>query len=185
MKAMRIFALIVLVLVVITTVYGLSLSRTVHVEQRIIVRAPVEAIYPQIANLDNWTHWSPWLGNSQAVSPQTSGPEGRVGYQISWTTENEPDISNRLVISEIQTNRLVRTRLEMGNADTAHTCLTLSESNGERTEITWTFDTDLGMNPMGRFFGPMFSKMIANDFESGLSALKSIVETGQPDTPAR
>ena len=40
-------------------------------------------------------------------------------------------------------------------------------------------DTDMGKNPIGKFFGLMMDKMVGPDFERGLNNLKSLCEGKQ------
>ena len=44
------------------------------------------------------------------------------------------------------------------------------------TEVTWGFETDLGMNPVGRWMGLMMDSWIGADYEAGLARLKALVE---------
>jgi len=48
---------------------------------------------------------------------------------------------------------------------------------GQGTKVVWGFDTDLGSNPVSRYFGLMFDKMVGGDFERGLAGLKKYVES--------
>ena len=49
--------------------------------------------------------------------------------------------------------------------------------DGNFTRVVWGFNTDLGMNPVNRYFGLMFDKMIGADYERGLAGLKTLVES--------
>lgn len=44
---------------------------------------------------------------------------------------------------------------------------------------TWGFDTDLGMNPIARYFGLVMDSMLGADYEKGLAKLKQVCEAAQ------
>jgi effector-binding domain-containing protein len=44
------------------------------------------------------------------------------------------------------------------------------------TRVTWTFDTDLGAGPVGRYFGLILDGTLGKDYEKGLARLKTVVE---------
>jgi hypothetical protein len=48
------------------------------------------------------------------------------------------------------------------------------EIDSNSTEVTWSMETDLGYNPIARYFGLFFDKMIGDDFEKGLDNLNTI-----------
>ena len=47
---------------------------------------------------------------------------------------------------------------------------------GAGTKVSWSMDVDLGMNPIGRYFGLGFDAMIGKDFDKGLALLKTFAE---------
>ncbi len=49
-------------------------------------------------------------------------------------------------------------------------------AKGDSTQVVWSFDGDMGMNPIARYMGLMIEKMLAPDYEKGLKNLKEIVE---------
>jgi hypothetical protein len=52
------------------------------------------------------------------------------------------------------------------------------------TRVTWGFDSDLGFNPIARYFGMMADDVIGPDYEKGLARLKAIAETPAPAVAA-
>ena len=45
---------------------------------------------------------------------------------------------------------------------------------GDKTQVDWVFENDLGANPLGRAFGPLMKKMITTDFKNGLIQLETL-----------
>ena len=69
----------------------------------------------------------------------------------------------------------VETALDFGDQGTATATFDL-EPEGSETKVTWGFSTDLGFNPVARYFGLMFDSWIGADYEAGLANLKALVE---------
>ena len=51
------------------------------------------------------------------------------------------------------------------------------EPSGTGSKVTWDFSSDLGFNPVLRYFGLGFDKMVGPDYEAGLAKLKAVAET--------
>ena len=51
------------------------------------------------------------------------------------------------------------------------------EPAGAGTKVTWGLDTDLGFNPIARYFGMMMDGMVGPDYEKGLARLKAVAES--------
>jgi carbon monoxide dehydrogenase subunit G len=66
----------------------------------------------------------------------------------------------------------------MGPADAAFELA----PQGGGTQVTWTFETELGMNPIKRYFGLMLDRLLGADYEAGLTALKALVESNTETT---
>ena len=47
---------------------------------------------------------------------------------------------------------------------------------GDGTHVTWSFDSDMGAGPIGRYFGLLMDRMVGPDFEGGLANLKALAE---------
>ena len=106
-----------------------------------------------------------------------SGPGAGVGNTMTWVSE-DPQVgsgSQEIVVSE--ENALVQSVLDFGEMGTGEARFDLAP-DGDGTEVTWTFDTDLGMNPAMRYLGLMMDSWLGQDFETGLARLKVVVEGG-------
>jgi len=167
-------AIVILALVVI----AYFLPREVTVTRSITVAAAPEKIFPHLDSTQAMAAWSPWLERDPNVKQEFAGPERGVGNKLSWQSD-EPDVgSGSQEITAITPNERVETRLDFGPRGTATAWLALKPA-GEATEVTWGFHTDLGMNPIARYFGLMFPGMIGADYDAGLARLKALVEKAE------
>ena len=95
---------------------------------------------------------------------------------MTWASD-KPDVgSGSQEIIESVPERLVRTRLEFGGMSDANAFFKIEPRGDDRTHLVWGFDTDLGLNPISRYFGLMFEKWIGPDYEYGLAKLKTLAE---------
>jgi len=97
---------------------------------------------------------------------------------MSWSSE-KPDVGQgSQEIIESVPESLVRTRLDFGEMGDANAFFELEARGEDKTHLVWGFKSDLGMNPVSRYFGLMFERWIGPDYEQGLAKLKSIAEKG-------
>lgn len=165
-----------LVIVALFMLGGLLLPRQVDVSRSIVVDAPSGAIWPLVSDLRRFNDWSPWAAIDPAGTTYVvEGPESGVGQRLIWHSEH-PDVgSGRQEIVEVDPGRSVTARLEFGEIGEAQASIILTPA-GRGTEVTWDFDTDLGMNPVTRWLGLFVDGWVGKDYETGLERLKALAE---------
>lgn len=177
---MRILArlLKILVLLIVVLIAGAYvLPRQVTVARSIQIDAPASEVFAKVNGLKAGADWSPWLSRDPEVKLTYTGPDTGVGSKLEWTSEH-PQVGNgKQEIVESVENQKVVTALDFGDMGTAMAAFTLVEEAG-KTTITWDLDTDMGMNPIGRYMGLMMDKWVGGDYETGLANLKALVEAG-------
>jgi Polyketide cyclase / dehydrase and lipid transport len=167
-------------IVVILALASYLLPGTVVVSRSIVIDAPAKAIWPYVSDLKRYNDWQPWAAiDPDGTSYVFEGPDSGVGQIMHWTSEHKNVGSGTQKIVAIDPDRSVDTSLDFGDMGTAEASLTLTPVAGTddgRTEVTWGFKTDLGLNPIERWFGLMFDRWVGNDYEAGLKRLKSTAE---------
>lgn len=177
---MRWLIRIVVVLIVIAlalAAIGLAiLPRTVAVSRYAIIDAPPAEVWPFVSDLRRFNDWSPWAGyDPDGTTYVFEGPETGIGQTMRWSSDHPNVGSGTLTVVSYDPGRAVEMRLDFGQMGTAETTIVLIPSEGG-TEVTWGFTTDLGTNPVARWFGLMFDRWVGNDYETGLANLKALVE---------
>ncbi len=164
-------------LIVVLALVAFLLPRQVAVTRSISITAPPDQIFPHINSLKNNNNWSPWLSRDPEIKLAFAGPESGVGSMMSWTSDH-PQVGNgsQEIVASVENER-VDMKLDFGAQGTADAYLLL-DPDGDETKVTWGFETDMGMNPMGRWMGLMMDKWIGADYEAGLTNLKALVEGG-------
>lgn len=175
--------LIVLVIGVILLLgVGLFLPGAAHVERSISIDAPPSTVFGLVNGFREFNQWSPWFDRDPEAQYTYAGPDSGVGAKMSWTSD-QPDVgsgSQEIVASEPYGS--VRMILDFGEQGIADSYFELVPGD-TGTRVTWGFDTELGRNPIARYFGLFFDSLIGPDYESGLANLKKLAES-LPEPPA-
>jgi effector-binding domain-containing protein/uncharacterized protein YndB with AHSA1/START domain len=178
---MRLFKKIVLGLVVLVVVLagiGFLLPRQVHVERTAVIEASPSTLFTVLNNFKMFNKWSPWAALDPNAEYTYAGAATGVGSSLSWKGDPKKVGSGSQEIVESVPFERVKTSLDFGGQGGGTALFTLTPE-GEGTRVVWAFDSDLGMNPLSRYFGLMFDKMVGGDYEKGLASLKTLAE-GMP-----
>jgi polyketide cyclase/dehydrase/lipid transport protein len=163
-------------LVVAALVVGAYLlPKEVTVERSIVINAAPDKIFPLVNNQKNSRQWSPWLARDPDVKLVYSGPDAGAGSKMQWTSDN-PNVGNgtAVIVASVE-NESIKTKLDFGSQGTADAWFNFAPE-GDATQVSWGFTTDMGMNPIGRWMGLMMDKWVGGDYEQGLANLKALVE---------
>jgi hypothetical protein len=165
-----------LVLAAVGVAGGFLMPRTVTVARDIVIDAPPASIYPHVSDLRAFDKWAPWSAMDPQIKVTYSGAESGVGQKSSWQSEKMGNGSQ--TITKAEQDKSVESALDFGPMGTAVAGFELTpEATG--TRVTWTLESDLGNNPVSRWFGPMIKSGVTKDYEKGLASLKQTVESGQ------
>lgn len=175
MKTLKYIGIGILVLVLLIAIIGLFLPSKVHVERSITVNTAPDIPFNLINDLSKFNDWSPWYNIDTNTVYTNSELKTGVGAWISWKSDN-PDVGNgKLSITESKPNELIVTKLEFEGWDPSGASYLFTTENNT-TKITWTMDSDMGYNVIGRWFGLFMDDMIGKDYDKGLAAIKKICE---------
>ncbi len=170
------FGLVIIIVVFLAGAY--VLPSKVSVSRDIVINAPAAKVFPHVNDLRKFQAWSPWGSLDSEIKLVFSGAEVGKGQIVAWTSKDPSVGSGSQEITESEINRHVTTKLDFGEMGNAIAAWDLA-AEGTGTKLTWSFQTDLGTNPMMRWMGLMFDNWIGKDYEKGLKVLKEIVENQQ------
>lgn len=177
MKILKIIGLTIAALIVLVLLVGLISPRKVQVERSISINAPAESIFEEIKGVKSLNAWSPWNKiDPEGTKYSYEGPAEGVGSKMSWTSDH-PDVgSGSQEIVESEENSKVRMELYFeGFEEPNYADIIITPDDGSST-VKWTFDGDMGANPIGKIFGLFMDGMLGPSYEEGLENLKKIVE---------
>jgi hypothetical protein len=157
---------------------GALLPRRWHVEERIMINAPPDAVHQWVGDLQHFPEWAQWNKAELAPKNQISTPSSGPGATLTWygrSDGNEPTTGEvRITRSDPEQGVWFENRTRGG--DPSHARLTYVPRPGV-TEVIWQ---DEGQLPpiVGGLFLDLFQKRLAQHMSSGLERLKELVELG-------
>jgi hypothetical protein len=150
-------------------------SDTFRYERSTTIAADAARIAPLITDFHAWTKWSPWDKTDPAMQRDYSGEPSGVGARYAWSGKKSGAGSMR--IDEVTPSK-VSIALEFTRPFKASNIaeFTFAPAAGG-TRVTWVMSGP--KNLVSKIFGLFMNmdKMIGKDFEAGLAALKSVVES--------
>ncbi|MEQ1595209.1 MAG: SRPBCC family protein [Casimicrobium sp.] len=160
-------------LVILFLAVGFLLPATYSAQRSVSISAPVDKVFPLVANQKEWKRWSVWNQRDPNMQLTYAGPEAAAGSKWTWKSKSEGN--GGMEWSAVETNKRIGYILTMEDMTPATGDLTFTpEGNG--TKVVWSINGNGGMNPIFRWFGLFMDKLIGPDFEAGLKNLKKIAE---------
>ena len=175
MKLFTKLLLIFLTLLCIFLIVALFLPTKIRVQRLISIRATPERIFEELNTVKNWEKWSPWHKLDPQMKLTYEGPASGVGAKYVWESQQKSVGSGSLTITESVPNEKVYTAMDFRDQGQATGAFLLNKDD-QNTTVVWSMETDLGKNPVARYFGFFIKKMIGPQFEQGLQKLKDLCE---------
>lgn len=147
-----------------------------HYSRSVVIAAPADRIFEQVANFRAWAAWSPYEEYDRAMKKSFSGEDGALGSGYAWEGNGKVGAGN-MRIAAMEAPSRVEIALAFDRPFKANNVAEfLFEETQEGTKVTWSMR---GKNPffskvMGLFVD--MDKLVAGDFQRGLDALKARVE---------
>lgn len=175
----------VLVLLVGLVGIGFLLADKVHVERSAKILASPSTLYAVLNSFEKFDQWSPWADLDPNVKVERSGPASGVGARYAWHGNADVGAGSQEIIATTPDSE-VKIELDFEGFDQPSTSTLAIKPDGNGSLVTWSMDSELGSNPIHRYFGLMMDKYIGQDYEKGLGRLKVLAESLPPAsaTPA-
>jgi len=169
----------IVILALSLTAAAYLLPGAYRVERSIEIKAPVDAVFAQVNDLNHWQAWTVWASQDPEMRYETSAVSAGTGAWQKWDGPKSGRGEMSLTASEPP--KRVAYALYFPDFDSRSTGELLFEpATGGGVLVTWSNEGELGMNPMMRWFGLLFDRMIGGDFAAGLARLKSTCEAATP-----
>jgi len=157
------------------------LPSTYRVERSVTINATPERIFVLVNDLHHWSRWGVWWKRDPAMRTTYSGALLGKGASQSWDSDTQG--KGRMTITASEPGRSVTYDLYFPEWDSHSTGRVVLAPDGKATRVTWSDEGRLGNNPVLRWLGLFFDRMIGPDFEQGLARLKSVAEGGSAEKP--
>ena len=175
MKLLKRLLLSVVSLIVILLLVSYFLPQQQHVERSVEINSPAEKIYPHLANPKLFSEWSPWSNIDPNMKTTYTGAESGEGAGMTWKSDDPNVGTGSWVITKAVVNESLDVDMDFGGQGGATSFFRLAPING-KTQVTWGFDTDAGMNPVMRYMGLLMDKLVGTEYAKGLEVLKQKLE---------
>jgi effector-binding domain-containing protein len=175
MKVLKRIFFVLVALVLVFVIVGFLLPKQRHVERSIFIDAPTSVVFSQVNGFRNFNDWSPFFAVMPEAEYAFEGPDFGVGSKMSWSvTEPRPEVGSQTIVASNPYER-VDIELDLGPQGSFQAAyLLLPENSG--TNLTWAFDTDFGLNLLGRYWGLLLDRQLGPLYAQGLANLKRIAE---------
>lgn len=145
------------------------------VERSIDIDRPPAEVYAVLDSFERFNEWSPWFAADPDAVYTYTGPSRGVGARQAWKGNSAVGEGSQTITASLPVQQ-IDIALAFGDQPPALSRYTLQARDGG-THLIWRFEAELGMNPLMRWFGLMFDRMIGGDYETGLSQLKRLLES--------
>ncbi|MEX3017854.1 SRPBCC family protein [Gymnodinialimonas hymeniacidonis] len=145
------------------------LPRNVTVERSALVDATPEAVIALASSTQGFQQFNPYLTSDPELSIEPFGPEAGIGAGFRFEGREG---TGTQTISAITADR-VTYAIDLGSMGqpTQHIS---AVAEGNQTRVTWTVESDMGLNPVFRVFGLFMDRMLGGTYETGLANIARV-----------
>ncbi len=179
MKVLKKILIVLLVLIVVAAVIGWMMPSALHVERSLTMTAPVENIYDQVNTMKNWEAWSPWRKMDPEMKVTYNEIPSGPGASYSWVGPKSGE--GTLTVTDAKPNELIMMTLDFKGQGQSSSGFRF-EPEGNGTNVTWFFDSDIGNNPFTRLFWKISSGLMTDAFDQGLSGISEMANKAPAPT---
>lgn len=177
----KVFTLIgwILAILLVIICIGFVFPSTVSISRSASIKASSAQVYEVLTDLTTYNQWMTWNQKDPAMKVEWGAKTKGQGASYKWFSNHREVGNGELTISEVEPQKKVTTSMVFGESpDPSLASWTLHPANGG-TEVQWNLTMNMGMNPIGRWFGKLMKGAMENDFDKGLAQLKEKMESGQ------
>ena len=147
-----------------------------HVERTATIAAPPANVFQHVDDLHKWDAWSPWAKLDPNAKTTFEGPASGNGAVFAWSGNDEVG-EGKMTILDSRPDEAIKIKTEFvkpfpGSSTSGFTF----KPEGDKTVVTWNMQSEQPflMRAMCIIFNG--KKMIGDQFDKGLSNLKTVVE---------
>ena len=152
-----------------SAVAALALPRHVSIERTALIDAVPEAVIELAASNTGYQAFNPYKDLDPNLKVEMFGPASGVGSGFSFESK---DGAGQQTVASVTADQVVF-NLDLGPLGQPTQAISAVAVDGA-TEVTWTMDMDLGMNPVFRVMGLFMDGMIGPNFELGLANIADV-----------
>jgi len=147
----------------------LALPRHVSIERSAVIDAAPEVVIAMASSNSGYQTFNPYKDLDPNLQVKMFGPDSGVGSGFSFESK---DGAGQQTVASVRADQVVFD-LDLGPLGKPTQTISAVAVDGT-TEVTWTMDMDLGMNPIFRVMGLFMDDMIGPNFELGLANIADV-----------
>ncbi|MEL7175982.1 MAG: SRPBCC family protein [Pseudomonadota bacterium] len=147
----------------------LALPRHVSIERTALMDAAPEAVIALAASNTGYQAFNPYRDLDPNLRVEMFGPEAGIGSGFSFESK---DGAGQQTVASVTADQVVF-NLDLGPLGQPTQAISAVAADGA-TEVTWSMNMDLGMNPVFRVMGLFMDGMIGPNFELGLANMADV-----------
>lgn len=168
---------IILGIIAALLIAGLFIPKGMKATREIIINKPNAEVFNYIKQLKNQDNYSKWGSMDPNMKKEYRGTDATVGFVSAWEGNKKVGAGEQ-EITGIEEGRKLSTELRFIKPfkSVARSAMTTEALSDNSTKVSWGFEGQMNypMNIMKLFMN--MEKSIGNDFSTGLSNLKSLLE---------
>ena len=170
---MNVLVFVLAFLLIALLAYMGRYSARLRVERTRVIDAPVADVWRQVADLQQWSQWCPWLDPDSDVDARLSDVTDRVGSRCSWNGKHsgEGSIEHLRLLQPQRIEQRVRCQLPF--AFRGKLVWTFAERDG-LTEVHWSLRGRVSFSL--RFVAPTVKASLALEQRYALDRLARLLE---------
>ena len=174
MKILRRILAFILLLVLTLVCIGFLLPQRVNVERTAFMNVKRSLIYSQVNEPSKWKSWAPWFQDNLLLKIEKFGPTQGNESVLLWQSRNSsrPESGKLIILSSNAYDSIVFEMDFTGYGKTSGIFRFADSASG--TNVSWKLESEIGKNPVSRWFGLFTNRMVGPDLEKGLRGLLKI-----------
>jgi hypothetical protein len=156
---------------------GLVISKDMKATKEIVINKPVGEVFNYIKQLKNQDNYSKWGSMDPNMKKEYRGTDGTVGFVSIWEGNKKVGAGEQEIKGIVEGKSLsTELRFIKPFKSLAQSSMTTEPAGDNSTRVTWGFESKMNypLNVMKLFMN--MEKAIGNDFSTGLSNLKALME---------
>lgn len=153
----------------VATAASFALPRHVTIERSAMIEAAPAAVIELAASNIGYQSFNPYRDLDPNLRVELFGPSSGVGSGFSFESKDGAGLQT---VAAVETDQ-VTFDLDLGPLGQPTQEISAVAVTGG-TEVTWSMDMDLGMNPVFRVMGLFMDGMIGSNFELGLANIADV-----------
>jgi hypothetical protein len=168
---------IILGIIATLLIVGLFIPKGMKATREIVINKPNAEVFNYIKHLKNQDNYSKWGSMDPSMKKDYKGTDATVGFVSAWEG-NKKVGKGEQEITGIEEGKKIEyeIRFEKPFKSVAKSVMTVESASNDSSKVIWGFEGCMNypMNVMRLFMN--MEKTIGNDFSTGLSNLKTVLE---------